>query len=157
MLRIRIRIYRIHIFWASRIWILPSSCKKSTGKKNYLVTLFDFLTLKNDVYVSSKSNKQKNVFFFYWVFVGILKVSYENSRIQVRIRIRTKMSCIRHTVWHELKKSIPGSARCCCPTRWRRRCSRSSSSRRSPTTRMRSGTSRRNSKHSRWGRVQKKR
>ncbi len=57
-------------FWASRIrnhlsqvWIRLrirlSSCKNS--KKNldsfYFVTLFDFLSLKNDVNVSSKSNK----------------------------------------------------------------------------------------------------
>jgi hypothetical protein len=44
-----------------RIWILLSSCKNS--KKNldsfYFVTLFDFLSLKKDVNVSSKSNKQK--------------------------------------------------------------------------------------------------
>jgi hypothetical protein len=44
------------------IRILLSSCKNS--KKNldsyYFVTLFDFLSLKNDVNVASKSNKQKN-------------------------------------------------------------------------------------------------
>ncbi len=50
-------------FWASRsrIRILLSSCKNS--KKNldsyYFVTLLDFLSLKNDVNVASKSNKQK--------------------------------------------------------------------------------------------------
>jgi hypothetical protein len=40
----------------------PSSCK--TSKKNldsyYFVTLFDFLSLENDVNVPSNSNKQKN-------------------------------------------------------------------------------------------------
>ncbi len=40
-----------------------SSCKNS--KKNldsyYLVTLFDFLSLKNDVNVASKSNRQKKL------------------------------------------------------------------------------------------------
>jgi hypothetical protein len=40
-----------------------SSCKNS--KKNldsyYFVTLFDFLSLKNDVNVASKSNKQKKL------------------------------------------------------------------------------------------------
>jgi hypothetical protein len=41
---------------------------------------FDFLSLKNDVNVPSKSNKQKN-------FVGLLKVNGENSRIRIRIRI----------------------------------------------------------------------
>jgi hypothetical protein len=62
-------------FWASRIrihqsevWIririLLSTCKNT--KKNfdsfYFVTLFDFLSLKNDVNVPpSKSNKQKKL------------------------------------------------------------------------------------------------
>jgi hypothetical protein len=45
------------------IRILLSSCKNS--KKNlgsyYLVTLFDFLSLKNDVNVVTKSNKQKKL------------------------------------------------------------------------------------------------
>ncbi len=49
----------------SVLWIriLLSSCKY--GKKNldsyYFVTLFDFLSLKNDVNVASKSNKQKKL------------------------------------------------------------------------------------------------
>jgi hypothetical protein len=38
--------------------------QKIVGKKNldsyYFVTLFDFLSLKNDVNIPSKSNKQKN-------------------------------------------------------------------------------------------------
>jgi hypothetical protein len=46
-----------------RIRILLLSCKNS--KKNldsyYFVTLFDFLSLKNDVNVASKSNKQKKL------------------------------------------------------------------------------------------------
>jgi hypothetical protein len=46
-----------------RIRILLSSCKNS--KKNldsyYFVTLFDFFSLKNDVNVASKSNKQKKL------------------------------------------------------------------------------------------------
>ncbi len=45
------------------IWILLSSCKNS--KKNldsyYFVTLFDFLSLKNDADLASKSNKQKKL------------------------------------------------------------------------------------------------
>ncbi len=53
----RIRIHRI------RIRILLSSCKNS--KKNldsyYFVTLFGFLSLKNDENVPSKSNKQKKL------------------------------------------------------------------------------------------------
>jgi hypothetical protein len=61
-------------FWAS--WILLSSCKNS--KKNldsyYFVTLFDFLSLKKDVNVSSKSNKQKKLnknFVFCWHLEGL--------------------------------------------------------------------------------------
>ncbi len=54
-----------------------------------LVTTFnDFLSLKNDINVPSKSNKQKNLEKI--IFVGILKVTDEKSRIQ--IPIRTKMS-----------------------------------------------------------------
>jgi hypothetical protein len=48
------------------------------------VTSFDFLSLKNDVNVRSKSNKQKNLgkknLFFVGVFT-VLKVNDENSRI----------------------------------------------------------------------------
>ena len=40
----------------------------------------DILSLKNDVNVPSKSNKQKN-FFLNLFFVGVLKVNDENSRI----------------------------------------------------------------------------
>jgi hypothetical protein len=51
----------IRILLWIRIRILLSSCKNS--KKNldfcYFVTLFDFSSLKNDVNVASKSNKQK--------------------------------------------------------------------------------------------------
>ncbi len=66
---------------------MTTPCKNS--KKNldsyYFVTLFDFLSLKNDVNVASKSNKQKklclkkNLFF-----AGILKVNDENSRIRIQ-------------------------------------------------------------------------
>ncbi len=47
--------------------------------------LFDFLSMKNDENVPSKSNKQKN--FFLLVFVGVLQVNDENSRIRIRVRI----------------------------------------------------------------------
>jgi hypothetical protein len=47
-----------------RIRILLSSCKNS--KKNldsyYFGTLFDFLSVKNEVNVASKSNKQKKLY-----------------------------------------------------------------------------------------------
>jgi hypothetical protein len=96
---------------APGIRILLSSCKNS--KKNldsfYFVTL-DFLSLKNDGNVPSKStvisrkNCVKNNFF-----AGMLKVNDENSRIRIqdpdplvrsmdpRIRIHPKMSWIRNT------------------------------------------------------------
>ncbi len=48
--------------------------------------LFVFLSLKNNVNVPSKSNKQKN-FFLNWFFVGVLKVNDKNSRIRIQIRI----------------------------------------------------------------------
>jgi hypothetical protein len=48
-------------FWVFRIRILLSSCENS--KKNldsyYFVNLFDFLSLKNDLNVPSKSTQQK--------------------------------------------------------------------------------------------------
>jgi hypothetical protein len=51
---------------------------------HYFVTLFDFLSFKNDANVPSKSNKQKkclrNKFF-----VAILKVIDENSRIRIHL------------------------------------------------------------------------
>ncbi len=47
-----------------------------------------FLSLKNDVNVASKSNKQKKL-----SLGATFKVTEENSRI----RIRTKMSRIRNT------------------------------------------------------------
>jgi hypothetical protein len=77
------------------------------------VTLFDFLFLKDDVNVASKSNKQKNC-VKKLVFAGILKVSDENNRIRIqdpdplvrgmdpriRIRIHPKMSWIRNTAYN---------------------------------------------------------
>ncbi len=49
---------------------------------------YDFLSLKNDVNVDSKSNKPKNWENFF--LVAILKVTDENSRIGSRIRIRNR-------------------------------------------------------------------
>jgi hypothetical protein len=54
---------------------------------NFLLLLFDFLSLKNDVNVCSKSITQKN-FLFKLVFFGLLKVNDEKRRIWIRIRIR---------------------------------------------------------------------
>jgi hypothetical protein len=58
---LRIRIHKSEV-WI-RIRILLSTCKNS--KKNldsyYFVIFFDFLSLKNDVNVPSKSNKQKKL------------------------------------------------------------------------------------------------
>jgi hypothetical protein len=67
------------------IRILLSSCKNS--KKNldsyYFVTLFEFLSLKNDVNVASKSHKQKKIVLKNSFFAGILKVNDENRRIRI--------------------------------------------------------------------------
>jgi hypothetical protein len=65
-----------------------SSSKKR--KKNLDSYYFGLLSLKNDVNVPSKSNKQKN-FFLTSFFVGILKVDDENIRIQIRIQIRIRI------------------------------------------------------------------
>ncbi len=46
--------------------------------------LYDFLSLRNDVNVASKSNQQKIIFSCQ----AILKVTDENSRIWSRIRMR---------------------------------------------------------------------
>jgi hypothetical protein len=60
----RIRIHYPEVWIRLRIRILLSSSKNS--KKNLdshcFVTSFGLLSLKNDVYVPSKSNKQKNIF-----------------------------------------------------------------------------------------------
>jgi hypothetical protein len=47
------------------------------------VALFVFLTLKNDVNVPSKSNKQKKLCYKLF-FAGILKVNDESSRIRIQ-------------------------------------------------------------------------
>jgi hypothetical protein len=49
------------------------------------VTLFHFLSLKNDVNVASKSNEQKKfkIVLKNYFFAGILKVNDENSRIRI--------------------------------------------------------------------------
>jgi hypothetical protein len=64
--------------------ILLSSSKNS--KKNLdsysFLTSLEFLSLTNDVNVPSKSISRK-----IFVFVGLLKVSDENSRIRIRTRI----------------------------------------------------------------------
>jgi hypothetical protein len=69
-----------------------------------LLLLFDFFSLKNDVNVASKSNKQENFFKKNLFFVGLFKVKDENPHpdplvrgMDPRIRIHTKMSWIRNT------------------------------------------------------------
>jgi hypothetical protein len=69
--------------------ILQSSsknCKKNLDSYCF-VTFFYFLSLKNDVNVPSKSNKQKN-FEQNSFFVDVLTVNDENRRIRIRIQIR---------------------------------------------------------------------
>jgi hypothetical protein len=106
-LRFRFR-FRFH----NTVRILLSSCKiiKKNLDSCYFVTLFDFLSLKNYVNIASKSISRKNC-VKKLVFVGILKVNDENSRIRMqdpdplvrgmdpRIRIHSKMSGIRNTAF----------------------------------------------------------
>ncbi len=81
MLGIRIR---------SRIYVFGPP-----GSPPVLWLLYAFLSLKKDVNVASKSNKQKN--FKYKFLVAIFKVTDENSRMGIRIRT------------HESEVWIPGS------------------------------------------------
>jgi hypothetical protein len=48
------------------------------------VTLFEFLSLKNDVNVASKSHKQKKIVLKHLFFADILKVNDENRRIRIQ-------------------------------------------------------------------------
>jgi hypothetical protein len=109
---LRIRIRRIRMFLDllepdpdSHIRILLIKQKSQTNLDFYcFVTFFYALSLKNDVNVPSKSNKQK-MFCLKLVFFGVLKVNDENGRpdpdplvrgmVDPRIRIHTKMSLIR--------------------------------------------------------------
>ncbi len=92
-------------FWASRIrtrhyfvriWSLPSTSK--TNKKTLISTpfwlLFDFLSLKNDVSVPSKSNKKKIIFSRHRVS-PLTKHAWSGSGLWSRIRIRICMSVVR--------------------------------------------------------------
>jgi hypothetical protein len=107
-------------FWASRIWIRYSEVRiqirfgafhhqakivRKTLISTLLGLLYDFFSLKHDVNLPSKSNKQKNSKNN---FCGILKFTDEKSRIQLdpdplvngtnlRIGIGTKISRIRNT------------------------------------------------------------
>ncbi len=63
---------------------------RKTLFSTFFCLLFYFLSLKNDVNVPSKTNKQK-IFFLNYFFVGVLKVNDDNSRIRIRIRIRIQI------------------------------------------------------------------
>ncbi len=65
--------------------------------------LFDFLSLKNDVNVPSKTNKYPEG---QWRKSDPLVIG-KISRIKIRIRIHTKMSWIRNTGTHTLSNYIP--------------------------------------------------
>ncbi len=86
----RIRMHRIHMFWASWIRIRLSEVRIRLGSfyrqakivritliPTVLWLLYDFLSSKNDVNVPSKSNKQKS--FEQILFSGALKVNDENT------------------------------------------------------------------------------
>ncbi len=90
---------RIH---QSEVWIriLLSSCKNN--KKNlesyYFVTLFDFLSLKNNVNVPSKSKKLKKLCYN----ISFLLASCEGHDEKSRIWIHNKMSWIRNTGYYSI-------------------------------------------------------
>jgi hypothetical protein len=80
----------------------PGSYHQQAKKTTILWLIFYFLSLKTDVNLPSKSNKQKNLYF-----VGILLATDEKSGIRIIrrrirnrnlvVRIRTKMSRIHKT------------------------------------------------------------
>jgi hypothetical protein len=69
----------------ARIWNrnLPKKIVRKTLIPNVFRDIYDFLSFKNEVNEPSKSNKQENLEKI--VFVGVLKVNDENSRIRIRI------------------------------------------------------------------------
>ncbi len=86
-----------------------SNINKKKSKNNLdfyyyiLWLLFDYLSMKTDVNVPSKSNKQNKLWKKNLIFVGILSTTDEKSWIRTRIRIHTKMSRIPNTgskKWH---------------------------------------------------------
>ncbi len=76
---------RIRMFFTSRIH--QAKIVRKTLISTFLGRFYDFLSLKSDVNVPSKSNKQKNLGKKI-IFVGILKAADEKSRIRVRIESR---------------------------------------------------------------------
>jgi hypothetical protein len=83
---------------------------KKTLDSYYFVTLFDFLSLKNDVNVPSKSDKQKKLckqISYCWHLEGQCRKSISpdplvrgmDPRIRIRIRIHPKLSWIRNTAF----------------------------------------------------------
>jgi hypothetical protein len=60
--------------------VIKQNIKKNLGSYCF-VTFFDFLSLKIDVNVPSKSNRK--TYFFSLFFVNVFKVKNENSRIQI--------------------------------------------------------------------------
>ncbi len=77
-----------------RIRILLSSSKNCENNiESYcFVTSYDFLSFKNDVNVLSKRNKKKNL---EKKLVDVFKITDENSRIQILIRIHWSEVWIR--------------------------------------------------------------
>ncbi len=102
--RILIWIHRIHMFLGlpdpdtdppvrgmdpEYSWSFYHQAK--TVRKPTVLWLPNFLLVKNDVNVPSKSNTHKT-FFYNLFFVGVLNFIDENSRIQVQFRIRIHYS-----------------------------------------------------------------
>jgi hypothetical protein len=100
-------------FWACRIrillwiWIriLLSSCENSKKYRDsyYFVTLFDFLSLKNDVNVASKSKKQKKlcqkICFLLASWRSVTKIAGSGSEVTYRVHRLLPMNTPSHYIW----------------------------------------------------------
>ncbi len=96
---------------------------RTTFDSYCFVTSFDLSSLKNDVNVPSKSNKQKNLFLisFFWRLEGQWRKKQDPDPLvrgmAPRIRIHTKMSWI-HNTGSYLPVVVPGTSSVPVPVSW---------------------------------------
>ncbi len=101
---LQIRIRRIRMFLG-----LLDPDPLVRGVPTVLWLFFDFLSLKNNVNVPSKSKNQAEFFKIIYFFVGVLKVSDENNRIRIRIRTKCHGSATLAVKCNVLHPRLPGN------------------------------------------------